>query len=166
MQFEEVYLQALREFVALTGADAGSLEVGSEVSFEFDGMLAFIFMHPVNEEAVIDVEIMQLQEPQSEPANLERMLLLHQLNSITRFTHGAQAMVSVDNMLMLSQALPVPGLNGPQLAEQMGQLLDTAADLRTAWDNLRALIAQTGEAMTPSASTAPTVPLIAPSHFA
>lgn len=163
MQTEDVYLQALREFFALTGVDTDAFDLGSEVSFEFDGMLAFIFMHAVNEEVLIDVEILQLQEPLSEPANLERMLLLHQLNSITRFTHGAQAFVSVDNMLMLSRAMPILGLSGQQLADRMGQLLDAAAELRTAWDNLRALIAQAGKPMTPSDSATPT---IAPGHFA
>jgi hypothetical protein len=145
MQLDDAYLSVLREFVMLVGADANALELDSEVSFEFDGMLAFIFMHPVQEAAVVDVEILQLREPQSESVNLERMLLLHQLNSITRFTHGAQAFVSVDNMLMISQSLPVQGLNGQQLADLMGQLLDTAANLRDTWSDLRSLIDQAGK---------------------
>jgi hypothetical protein len=73
------------------------------------------------------------------------MLLLHQLNSITRFTHGAQAFVSVDNMLMISQSLPVEGLSGQKLADLMGQLLDTASNLRDTWGNLRSLMDQAGQ---------------------
>ena len=145
MQLDDVYLSVLREFVQLVGADSDSLELGSEVSFEFDGMLAFIFMHPLQEATVVDVEILQLREPLSEPVNLERMLLLHQLNSITRFTHGAQAFVSVDNMLMISQSLPVEGLSGQKLADLMGQLLDTASNLRDTWGNLRSLMDQAGQ---------------------
>lgn len=147
MQIDDVYLSVLREFVNLVGADASSLDLDSEVSFEFDGMLAFIFMHPVREAAVVDVEILQLREPQSEPVNLERMLLLHQLNSITRFTHGAQAFVSVDNMLMISQSLPVEGLTGQQLADLVGQLLDTASNLRDTWGDLRSLMDQAGKSL-------------------
>jgi Tir chaperone protein (CesT) family len=145
MRTDDVYLAVLREFVALSGADASALELGSEVSFEFDGMLAFIFMHPLHESVVIDVEILQLREPLAEPVNLERMVLLHQLNSITRFTHGAQACLSVDNMLMLSQSLPVEGLTGQGLADLMGRLLDSAVNLRAAWSDLRSLIAKAGQ---------------------
>ena len=147
MQIDDVYLSVLREFVKLVGADSNALELGSEVSFEFDGMLAFIFMHPLEEAAVVDVEILQLREPQSEPVNLERLLLLHQLNSITRFTHGAQAFVSVDNMLMISHSLPVEGLSGQKLADLMGQLLDTAANLRDTWGDLRSLMDQAGQSL-------------------
>lgn len=138
------------------GADASALALGNEVSFEFDGMLAFLFMHPVQEAVVIDVEILQLMQPRTEPANLERMLLLHQLNGITRFTHGAQALVSVDNMLMITQSLPLTGLTGQGLVDWMGQLLDTASDLNSTWNDLQSLIAQAGrQAMASSTETPP-----------
>jgi hypothetical protein len=144
MHADDAYLEVLREFVALTGSDATALDLGSEVSFEFDGLLAFIFMHPLHEQVVIDVEIFQLNHPTQHP---ERILMLHQLNSITRFTHGAQAYVTVDNMLVLNQSLPLSCLKGQQLTDLLGQLLDKAVELRLAWPNLRVLIQAEGRSV-------------------
>ncbi len=159
MQAEDVYLEVLREFVQIVGADAAALASGSEVSFEFDGMLAFVFFHPKEDAVVVDVEILQLHNLHQEPANLDRLLLLHQLNSITRFTHGATAHVSVDDMLLLSTVLPVRGLSGRALAECVGQMLDTASDLRAAWSDLRSLIRQAGQSVEASAAS-PVVPMM------
>lgn len=142
----DTYHLILREFAAAVGGDPAALEADTEVSFEFDGMLAFIFQHPSEDAAVIDVEILQLRDPTTEPANLERLMLLHQLNSVTRFTHGATAFLSVDQMLTLSRSVPLAGLSGQGLADVLSQLLDAAAGLRQSWDDLRALIRQAGEA--------------------
>ena len=87
MSTEQAYLQAVRDFVQALGADASGFDEGAEVSFEHDGLFAFIFLHPLEDRAVIDVEIFKLQDAGSEPAQRERLLLLHQLNSITRFNH-------------------------------------------------------------------------------
>jgi hypothetical protein len=147
MHAEEAFHQVLSEFVALTGGDPSALEDGAEVSFEFDGMLAFFFAHPTQDAFVIDIEVMQLRDPSSEPANLERFLLLHQLNGLTRFTHGAQAMVSVDNMLMVSHSLPLQDLKGQLLTEALDQMLDVASDLRAMWTDLRSLIEASGQSL-------------------
>jgi Tir chaperone protein (CesT) family len=163
MHFEDLYLNVLREFVTLVGADSSALELGSEVSFEFDGMKAEIFMHPMQEALVVDVTVLQLSEPMSDPASLERMLLLHQLNSVTRFTHGAQAHVSVDHTLMLSHSFPVAGLSGRELASLVGKIIDSALELRTMWNDLQSLISQ--ERNRP-ASSSQAATLIMPGHFA
>lgn len=163
MRSDDLYQEVLREFVAITGGDASALDSGSEVSFEFDGMLAFIFAHPSEEQVVVDVEIVQLQGLRSEASNLDRLALLHQLNSITRFSHGGMAHLSVDDMLMLSRAVPMAGLTGKRLAEVTGESLDIAERLRSTWSDLRALLAEAGEAM--SASTL-SPPLLSPSQFA
>lgn len=146
MDSEDRFARVLSEFMASAGGRGEAMDLGGEVTFEFDGMLAFIFMHPREDKAVIDVEIFALQESSSDPAQRERLLLLHQLNSITRFTHGAQAFVSVDNTLMLSREVALDGLSGERLMEILGQVLDAAADLRSAWSRLRELIVQAGQA--------------------
>jgi hypothetical protein len=146
MSSEDRFFQVLREFVALSGGQGEAVDSGTEVSFEFDGMLAFIFMHPAEDMAVIDVEILALQDPGASAVNRDRMLMLHQLNSITRFTHGATAFVSVDNMLMISRNIVLDGLTGMDLAERLGEMLDTAAELRATWNNLRDLIVKAGQA--------------------
>ena len=69
---------------------------------------------------------------------------MHQLNSITRFTHGATAFVSVDNTLMLSRELAIDGLSGEGLKHTLAQVLDAATDLRAAWTHLRDLIVRAG----------------------
>ncbi len=147
MHAEEAFHQVLSEFVALTGGDPSALEDGAEVSFEFDGMLAFIFAHPTQDALVIDIEVMQLRDPRAEPANLERFMLLHQLNGVTRFTHGAQALVSVDNMLIVSQCLPLQDLKGGLLSGALDQMLDVASDLRSMWADLRTLIDAAGQSL-------------------
>ena len=131
----------------MSGADAAALDDGAELTFEYDGMLAFIFQHPSTDELVIDVEVFQLSEPRMESANLERLLLLHQLNGITRFTHGAQALVSVDNMLMVTRSHSLEGMSGQQLTLALDQMLDVAGDLRSMWSDLRSLITQAGQSL-------------------
>jgi len=81
-----------------------------------------------------------------DPVQRERLLLLHQLNSITRFTHGATAFVSVDNTLMLSREVAIEGLSGEGLKHTLAQVLDAATDLRAAWTHLRELIVRAGRA--------------------
>jgi hypothetical protein len=76
MRSEDRFLQVLREFVALSGGQGDAVDSGTEVSFEFDGMLAFIFMHPTEDMAVIDVEILALQDPGGNAVHRERMLML------------------------------------------------------------------------------------------
>lgn len=147
MHTEEAFHQVLTEFVSLTGGDPSALKDSAEVSFEFEGMLAFIFAHPTQDALVIDIEVMQLRDPRSEPANLERFLLLHQLNGLTRFTHGAQALVSVDNMLMVSQVLLLKDLTGVRLSEGLDLMLDVASDLRSMWTDLRSLINTAGQSL-------------------
>ena len=147
MNAKKAFHLVLSEFVALTGGDPSVLEDNAEVRFEFDGMLAFIFAHPTQDLLVMDIEVMQLRDPSSEPANLERFLLLHQLNSLTRFTHGAQALVNVDNMLMVSHCLSLQDLTGGRLSEGLDQMLDVASDLRSMWTDLRSLINVAGQSL-------------------
>lgn len=147
MNSSESYLRVLREFALTVSGQETDLDMDTELSFEHDGLLAFLFQHPTEDAVVIDVEITALREPLAEPSNLERLLLLHQLNSVTRFTHGASAFVSVDQMLMVSRTIAVQGLGGQALADALSELLDAAASLRQAWDDLRALIAEAGRAV-------------------
>lgn len=137
------YLMVLREFVAIAGGDPQHTEADTEVCFEHDGMLAYFYLHPQEPQLVVDVEIMQLSEPAAEPRNLERMVLLHQLNSLTRFTHGALVHFSPDQMLVLSRSYPLESLTGQKVAEQAAELLDYAANLRASWDALGQLMANT-----------------------
>jgi hypothetical protein len=73
MSSEDRFFQVLREFVALSGGQREAVDSGTEVSFEFDGMLAFIFMHPTEDMAVIDVEILALQDPAANAVNRDRI---------------------------------------------------------------------------------------------
>ena len=52
MSTEQAYLQAVRDFVQALGADASGFDEGAEVSFEHDGLFAFIFLHPLEDRAV------------------------------------------------------------------------------------------------------------------
>lgn len=145
MDSSDSYLRVLREFAVTVGGEENALDMDTEVSFEHDGLLAFLFQHPTEDAVVVDVEIAPLRDALTEPSNLERLLLLHQLNSVTRFTHGASAFVSVDQMLMVSRTIPVQGLSGQALADALSELLDAAASLRQAWADLRGLIVQAGQ---------------------
>jgi hypothetical protein len=137
------YLVVLREFVHSVGGDPTAVGPDTDLSYEHDGMLAHVLPHPAQESLVIDIEIMQLAEPAADPRNLERLLLLHQLNSVTRFSHGGSAFISLDQMLVFSRQLSVERLTGQMLAEAIADSLDHAASLRSAWDQLRELLAGT-----------------------
>jgi hypothetical protein len=164
MSAQDRFVYTLREFVDLVGGDPASLDDGAELEFEFDGMLAFIFQHPQDDAVVIDIEVLQLRQPQTEPVNLERFLLLHQLNGLTRFTHGAQAQVSVDHMLMVTRSLPLSQMTGQKLAETLDQMFDVAADLRAMWTDLQALLGRTAKTLQGIDATA-AAPLV-PGQFA
>lgn len=142
MDRNDQYLHVIQEFVAIAGAPPAPVGLDTEISYEHDGMLAHIFVHPQLEQAVIDIEIMQLAELTAELRNLERMVLLHQLNAVTRFTNGVAAFISLDNMLVVTRALRLTGLTGQGLAEAVAELFEHAAGLRAAWDELRQLVSQ------------------------
>jgi hypothetical protein len=143
MSLNDRYLALLREFVESMGADPGAIGLDTELSYEYDGMIAYVLPHPGQEIVVIDIEIMQIAEPAADPGNLERLLLLHQLNSLTRFSHGGSAFVSLDNMLVYSRQLMIERLSGQALAEAVADSIDQAVSLRSAWDQLRELVAST-----------------------
>jgi len=143
MNMNDRYLILLREFVQAMGADPGAVGLETELSFEHDGMIAYLLPDPGQQIVVIDVEIMQIAEPAADSGNLERLLLLHQLNSLTRFSHGGSAFVSLDNMLVFSRQLGVERLSGQALAEALADAVDQAASLRSAWDRMRELVANT-----------------------
>lgn len=140
----DAFLIAVREFVRIIGADDSGLDEGTEVSFEHDGLLAFIFQHPDSGDVVMDVEVLAMDAPLSDKGNLTRFLLLHQLNGLTRFTHGAQSFVSADNLLMVSRSQAIAGLAGRDLVAMLDGVLDAALDLRKMWSDLKTLMDQTG----------------------
>ena len=160
---EEAYLLALRDFVQTIGADPSALDEGTEVSFEHDGLLAFIFQHPDTGDVVMDVEVQPIDAPLMDKGNLARFLLLHQLNGLTRFTHGAQALISADNQLIVTRSQPVAGLRGQDLVNMLDGVLDAALDLRKMWNDLRTLMEQTGRDLQAGPSDGPA---IEPSRFA
>jgi hypothetical protein len=141
---DDAFLIALREFVRIIGADDGGLDEGTEVSFEHEGLLAFIFQHPDTGDVVMDVEVQALEAPLSDRGNLARFLLLHQLNGMTRFTHGAQALISADNLLIVTRSRAIAGLGGQDLVAMLDGVLDAALDLRKMWNDLKTLMDQTG----------------------
>ena len=146
MDRNQQYLQVVQEFVTIAGGQSDAVSLDTEISYEHDGMLAHLSMHPRLDHVVIDIEIMQLTEPTAEPRNLERMTLLHKLNGVTRFTHGAAAFISLDNMLVITRTIPLAEQSGQTLAGAVAELLQHAASLRAAWDELRQLISQTIQA--------------------
>ncbi len=153
MASSDWYVMVLREFVTLTGGDPGAVSQETELSYEHDGMLAHLLPHPDQEALVIDIEIMRIEEPAAQPRNLERLQLLHQLNGMTRFSHGGMVFLSLDNMLVFSRTVPLAGLTGQHLAETMADGLDQAGNLRSAWDQLRELVAGVARRVAAPAAT-------------
>jgi hypothetical protein len=143
MNRDEQYLHVIHEFIAIAGGSSSSVDPSSEISYEHDGMLAHLSLHPHFQQVVVDIEIIQLVEPAADALYLERMVLLHKLNGVTRFTHGASAFISLDNMLVVSRAISLTSLTGQALAEAVAELLQHAADLRSAWGELRQLLSRT-----------------------
>lgn len=141
---DEAYLTALQEFVRAIGADDDGLDEGTEVSFEHAGLLAFIFQHPDTGDVVMDVEVQALETPLADKGNLPRFLLLLQLNGLTRFTHGAQVLISAENMLIVTRSQPIAGLSGRDLVNMLDGVLEAALDLRKMWGDLKILLEQTG----------------------
>jgi hypothetical protein len=136
------YTQLLQEFSLLLGADFPEVDASSGLEFEHDDLLVKIYAYPDCTKVAVDVEIFKL-EPSAEPeVNEQRLRLLHQLNSLTRFTDGALATVNLDNVLLLGCALDLETLTAEELVTVFNNMIESGLDLRAMWSEMWNLIEQ------------------------
>lgn len=166
MNSDDEYLALIRDFAAVCQADPTQLDPSGEITLQFDGLVAAIYPDTERQALVIDIDIFRLQNPQGDPANLERLLMLHRLNSLTRFTHGGIASVCGDDMLTLSRSIGVRTLDGQELAAVLTELVDAATQLADAWTDMRQLIQSTAESLGVQAMPSVSAPGAGPITFA
>ncbi len=166
MNWDTEYLDLIRKFAAACDADPNQLDPSGEILLHFDGLTAAIYPNAGLKSLVIDIDIFRLENPQADPANFERLLMLHRMNSITRFTHGAMAFVTGDNVLTLSRSVGVRDLDGEGLAALLIQMVDAANQLADAWTDMRQLMASTLASLDASTHGAKPAVQPGPSTFA
>ena len=134
------YTQLLQEFAFLLGAESAVVDENSGLEFEHDGLLVKIYPHPDFSKVAVDVEIFQIEETVSAEVNLQRFKLLHQLNSLTRFTSGSLATVTLENMLVLGCSADIQEINAQALVTLFNNMVQSGLDLRNMWSELWNLI--------------------------
>ena len=134
------YTQLLQEFSVLLGVESPEVDEYSGLEFEHDDLRIKIYAYPDFSKLAVDVEIFKVDESASPEINSQRFKLLHQLNSLTRYTHGALATLSLDNMLVLGCSAEIQELNAQGLVSMFNNMIESGLDLRNMWSALWNLI--------------------------
>lgn len=134
------YTQLLQEFSVLLGVESPEIDENSGLEFEHDDLLVKIYAYPDFSKVAVDVEIFKIEESSSPEINEQRFKLLHQLNSLTRYTHGALATLTLDNMLVLGGSAEILEINAPGLVNMFNNMIQSGLDLRNMWSELWNLI--------------------------
>jgi hypothetical protein len=134
------YTQLLQEFSVLLGVDSPEIDENSGLEFEHDDLLVKIYAFPDFSKVAVDVEIFKLDENASAEINEQRLKMLHQLNSLTRYTHGALATITLDNMLVLGGSAEILEINAPGLVSMFNNMIQSGLDMRNMWSELWNLI--------------------------
>lgn len=134
------YTQLLQDFSALLGADFPDIDAGLGLEFAHDDVLVKIYPYPDMTKVAVDVEIFKLEHNVAPEVNEQRLRLLHQLNSLTRFTHGALATVNLDDVLLLGCSLELQDLTAEGLVEVFNNMIESGLDLRAMWSEMWNLI--------------------------
>ena len=100
-----------------------------------------LFLHPDERRVVIEAAVAGLGNP--EPVELaERLLVLMKLNTISRFGSELQLGVDDDNTVLASLTVEVGGLEIDAFAGMLLHVIDRVTSLRSAWDSLGDLLAE------------------------
>ena len=134
------YTQLLQDFSVLLGADFPDIDASSGLEFAHDEVLVKIYPYPDMTKVAVDVEIFKLEHNVAPEVNEQRLRLLHQLNSLTRFTHGALATVNLDDVLLLGCSLEMQDLTAEGLVEVFNNMIESGLDLRAMWSEMWNLI--------------------------
>ena len=139
---ESHYTQLLQDFSVLLGADFPEIDATSGLEFAHDDLVVKIYAYPDCSKVAVDVEIFKLEHNVAPEVNEQRLRLLHQLNSLTRFTHAAIATVNLDDVLLLGCALDLEGLTAEHLVTVFNNMIESGLDLRAMWSEMWNLIEQ------------------------
>jgi hypothetical protein len=134
------YTQLIQEFTMLLGGETPDIDENSGLEFEHDDVRIKIYAYPDFSKIAVDVEIFKIEESSSAEINEQRFKLLHQLNSLTRYTHGALATLTLDNMLVLGCSAEIQETNAPGLVNMFNNMIQSGLDLRNMWSELWNLI--------------------------
>lgn len=95
---------------------------------------------------ILDAELMKL-DLNNRDVNHDRFLILHQLNSVSRYATGMISFISEQGMLSLGKIIPMPSLseeeNSKLLLEEIETMIAAANDLYDQWNELN--LAVSGE---------------------
>ena len=130
------YVKLIEQFAARLGVDVGQLDSDTALEFGHEDLVAQIYRHPTRESIVIDVQICEIDPYASEAVNLQRLLLLHQLNDAARFSHEALATVTPENVLLLTRTIALADMDAEALMLAFNDLIERARDLRDGWSSL------------------------------
>jgi len=87
---------------------------------------------------ILDAELMKLDLTNRE-VNHDRFLILHQLNSVSRYATGMIAFISEQGMLSLGKMIPMISLGGGEnvklLQQEITTMIIAANDLYDQWNN-------------------------------
>jgi hypothetical protein len=88
---------------------------------------------------ILDAELMKLDLNNRE-VNHDRFLILHQLNSVSRYASGMIAFITEQGMLSLGKIIPTPSLQEAEniklLLEEIETMIEAANDLYDQWNKL------------------------------
>jgi hypothetical protein len=141
------YVQIVSDYVKRLGIENQEITDQGVLEFEIEDMKIQLYRHPAQEAVILDAELFELGEAESAEAQAQRLMLLHQLNALTRFTHGCVAMVDPRRLLLVSRQLPLANLRVEVLQQALDELLDIGADLRDNWRVLSQVVQQTAETL-------------------
>jgi hypothetical protein len=130
------YVKLIEQFAVRLGVDVGQLDPDTALEFGHEDLVAQIYRHPTRESIVIDVQICEIDPYASEAVNLQRLLLLHQLNDAARFAHEALATVTPENVLLLTRTIALADMDADALMLAFNDLIERARDLRDGWSSL------------------------------
>lgn len=126
----------LGDFLTAAGHPEASASETEGVEFVSDDFIVRVYPHPVDDRsAVLDVKAYEL-EPDEAEADAQRMVALHRLNEAGRLDHGWIALVTPDDILLLSRTLRISETDGAQLAAFVADGLDRAESLARDWISL------------------------------
>ena len=92
---------------------------------------------------ILDAELMKLDLNNRE-VNHDRFLILHQLNSVSRYATGMISFISEQGMLSLGKMIPMTSLsekeNNKLLLEEIQTMIAAANDLYDQWNELNVAV--------------------------
>ncbi len=133
----ELYKTLITEFLTAAGGETGETVTDSDVvEFVYEDFVVHVCPHPDESLLLIEVQIFQCDLDDAKEA-FPRLLILHKLNAVARFTNQTVAFIDSDDMLTVSRTFRLNELDGDKLAGSIDTLLEQAASLQKAWETLQ-----------------------------